>query len=62
LDDIDVGTFAIKKIPVGENHDWLLKTLSEVTLLEKFRHRNIIDYKHAWIEECQLHTFGRQWL
>ena len=32
--------------------------LREVTLLEKLRHPNIIEYKHAWVEEHQPTPFG----
>lgn len=28
--------------------------LREVALLEKLKHPNIIEYKHAWVEEHQL--------
>ncbi len=58
LDEIVLGDFAVKKVPVGEHHDWLVKMLREVTLLEKLRHPNIIDYKHAWVERCRLNQFG----
>eukprot|EP00742_Colponemidia_sp_Colp-10_P009130 GILJ01009931.1.p1 GENE.GILJ01009931.1~~GILJ01009931.1.p1 ORF type:complete len:766 (+),score=100.95 GILJ01009931.1:313-2298(+) len=50
LDDIHLGTFAVKKVPVGDNRPWLEKVLREVKALERLRHPNIIDYKHSWVE------------
>ena len=32
--------------------------LKEVHLLERLRHPNIIEYKHAWLENRQLTVFG----
>ncbi|KAJ3381164.1 putative serine/threonine-protein kinase iks1 [Lobulomyces angularis] len=58
LNGIVLGEFAIKKVPVGESKDWLVKMLREVKLLEKLRHPNIIEYKHAWVEDYQLTKFG----
>ncbi|KAI9142669.1 kinase-like domain-containing protein [Paraphysoderma sedebokerense] len=58
LDSIFLGEYAIKKVAVGDNHEWLEKMLSEVHLLEKLRHPNIINYKHAWLENHQLSPFG----
>ncbi len=42
----------------GERQDWLARMLQEVTLLEKLRHANIVEYKHAWLESHQLTPFG----
>eukprot|EP00917_Polyrhabdina_sp_WS-2016_P024321 GHVP01052708.1.p1 GENE.GHVP01052708.1~~GHVP01052708.1.p1 ORF type:complete len:426 (-),score=54.06 GHVP01052708.1:742-2019(-) len=53
LDDVMLGFYAIKKIPIGDNHEWLERALFEVSLLEKLSHENIIGYRHSWIE---LHT------
>ena len=54
LDDIQLGQYAVKKVAVGDNHEWLLKMLKEVSVLENLSHPNIIDYKHSWIEMHQL--------
>lgn len=32
--------------------------LREVNVFEKLHHENVIDYKHSWIEFCQLTEFG----
>ena len=32
LDDVELGKFAVKKIPVGDDKAWLKKTLREVAL------------------------------
>ena len=58
LDGIELGVYAVKKVPVGDNHDWLNRMLREVHILENLRHSNIIEYKHAWLEYHQLTPFG----
>ncbi|KAI8805555.1 kinase-like domain-containing protein [Cladochytrium replicatum] len=58
LDHIVLGEYAIKKVAVGDNHAWLVRMLREVRLLEQLRHSNIIEYKHAWLEEHQMTVFG----
>ncbi|KAL7753107.1 putative serine/threonine-protein kinase iks1 [Sorochytrium milnesiophthora] len=60
LDDIYLGEYAIKKVAVGDNHPWLARMLREVHLLEKLHHPNIINYKHAWLENHQHSAFGPQ--
>ncbi|TPX66949.1 hypothetical protein SpCBS45565_g04125 [Spizellomyces sp. 'palustris'] len=58
LDQVPLGQFAVKAIPVGTSHAWLVRMLKEVHLLERLRHPNIIEYKHAWLEHRQLTQFG----
>ncbi|KAJ3300537.1 putative serine/threonine-protein kinase iks1 [Borealophlyctis nickersoniae] len=58
LDQVPLGQFAVKAIPVGTSHAWLVRMLKEVHLLERLRHPNIINYKHAWLENRQLSMFG----
>lgn len=58
LDGIELGAYAVKKVPVGDNHSWLNRMLREVHMLENLRHPNIIEYKHAWLEYHQLTQFG----
>lgn len=53
-----MGTYAVKKVPVGDDHSWLNRMLREVHILENLRHANIIEYKHAWLEYHQLTLFG----
>lgn len=45
---------------LGNNHPWLVKMLREVHLLERLRHPNIVNYKHAWLEYSQLTPFGKE--
>ncbi|KAJ3309563.1 putative serine/threonine-protein kinase iks1 [Boothiomyces sp. JEL0838] len=59
LQGVNIGMFAVKAIPVGESHSWLVRMLKEVTLLGKLKHPNIVEYKHAWIETRQLNTFSK---
>ena len=49
LDGNPLGHFAVKKIAVGNSHSYLLKILTEVRLLERLHHPNIITY------QCVLH-------
>ena len=58
LNGISLGEFAVKAIPVGTSSSWLSRMLREVKLLERLRNANIIEYKHAWMEERQLSLFG----
>ncbi|RKO88342.1 kinase-like domain-containing protein, partial [Blyttiomyces helicus] len=58
LDQVPLGEFAVKAIPVGSSHAWLVRMLREVHLLERLRHPNIIEYKHAWLENRQPTVFG----
>ncbi|KAF9162382.1 putative serine/threonine-protein kinase iks1 [Actinomortierella ambigua] len=58
LDGVFLGEYAIKKVAIGDNHDWLVQMLREVHLLERLHHPNIISYKHAWLENHRLTKFG----
>lgn len=60
LDNVPLGDYAVKKVPVGDNHDWLMRMLNEVNILEKLKHPNVVDYKHAWLEIHQPTLFGPQ--
>ena len=53
-----MGWYAVKKVPVGDDHSWLNRMLREVHLLENLHHSNIIEYKHAWLEYHRLTPFG----
>lgn len=48
----------MKKVPVGDNAEWLTKMLREVHVMEALRHPNIIAYKHTWLEINKLSTFA----
>lgn len=41
LDKIDLGEFAVKAVPTGSSHSWLVKMLREVMLLGKLKHPNV---------------------
>ncbi|KAG8897498.1 putative serine/threonine-protein kinase iks1 [Tulasnella sp. 403] len=58
LDGNSLGRYAVKKVAVGQSHDYLLNTLREVRLLETLRHPNIITYHHAWLESSRFSTFA----
>ncbi|PIA19345.1 kinase-like protein, partial [Coemansia reversa NRRL 1564] len=58
LDGVYLGHYAVKKVAVGNNHQWLKRMLREVKLLESLRHPNVVEYKHSWLEMHQLTTFG----
>eukprot|EP00667_Euglena_gracilis_P015570 EG_transcript_16198 len=59
LQGFDLGTYAVKKVPIGTDRNWLLRVLQEVKALERLhRHPNIIEYHHSWIEYDQPADFG----
>lgn len=51
LKSVGLGIYAIKIIAVGDSRTWLLRALSEVTVLEQMRHPNVVDYHHCWVED-----------
>ncbi|KAJ2449680.1 putative serine/threonine-protein kinase iks1 [Coemansia sp. RSA 2336] len=58
LDGVYLGHYAVKKVAVGNNHQWLKRMLREVKLLESLRHPNVVEYKHSWLEMHQMTAFG----
>ena len=58
LDGVPLGYFACKRVPVGDDHEWLEKVLVEVQLLQNLSHPNLVSYRHVWLEECQVTSFG----
>ena len=58
LDGVRLGHFACKRVPVGDDHEWLKKILTEVQTLQNLSHQNLVSYRHVWLEDVQLSTFG----
>jgi len=58
LQGVVLGSFAVKKIPVGDSTTWCLKVLQEVTILQTLHHPNIVDYKHSWLEHSKASDFS----
>jgi serine/threonine protein kinase len=58
LDDVNLGLFACKRVPVGDDHEWLEKVLIEVQLLQDLSHQNLVSYRHVWLEDYQISSFG----
>jgi hypothetical protein len=58
LDGCELGQFACKRVPVGNNHDWLEKVLLEVRTLQNLSHANLVSYRHVWLEDYQLSDFS----
>jgi serine/threonine protein kinase len=58
LDGVQLGHFACKRVPVGDDHEWLRKILTEVQTLQNLSHQNLVSYRHVWLEDVQLSTFG----
>jgi serine/threonine protein kinase len=51
IDQVQLGEFAVKKIPVGDSRQWLRGMMREVKALERLAtHPNIVSYKHSWLE------------
>ena len=55
---LHVGYFALKRIPVGNDHEWLEKVFREVQILQKLSHQNLVSYCHVWLEDFQITPFG----
>lgn len=58
LDGVSLGHFACKRVPIGDDHTWLEKVLVEVQLLQTLSHQNLVSYRHVWLEDYQLSSFG----
>ena len=58
LDGVFLGDFACKRVPVGDDHEWLKKVLVEVVLLQQLSHQNLVSYRHVWLEDMQVTKFG----
>jgi serine/threonine protein kinase len=58
LDGVNLGRFACKRVPVGDDHEWLEKVLIEVQLLQNLSHQNLVSYRHVWLEDYQITNFG----
>ncbi len=58
LDGVSLGQFACKRVPVGDDHQWLEKVLVEVQLLQNLSHKNLVSYRHVWLEDVKLTNFG----
>lgn len=58
MQGVPLGAYAVKKVPVGDNASWLVRMLQEVRTLEGLHHRNVVDYKHAWLEYHHPASFG----
>lgn len=59
MEGVPLGTFALKKIPVGNDISYLQNVLKEVRILEEVkRHPNVIEYNHSWVDEAKVADFG----
>jgi serine/threonine protein kinase len=58
LDNCFLGQFACKRVPVGDDHQWLEKVLLEVQTLQQLSHQNLVQYRHVWLENYKLNKFG----
>lgn len=58
INEVDLGRFACKRIPVGDDVNWLRKVLLEVQLLQNLSHQNLVKYNHVWLENAQINNFG----
>ena len=58
LDGVSLGHFACKRVPVGDDHEWLKKVLVEVQLLQYLSHQHLVSYRHVWLEDMKLSNFS----
>lgn len=52
IGNTNLGVFAVKKIPIGNDMDWFNKCIREVKALSSLTHGspNLITYNHVWLE------------
>lgn len=58
LDGNVMGQFACKRVPVGDNREWLRTVLEEVHLLYHLEQKHLVRYHHVWLEEVKISNFG----
>ena len=58
LEGVELGQYACKIIPVGDSKQWLLKVSAEIRALEAVHHRNVVSYRHSWLEEARVADYG----
>lgn len=59
MEGVPLGSFALKKIPVGDDISYLQNVLKEVRILEEVkRHPNVVEYNHSWVDEAKVADFG----
>lgn len=58
LDGVSLGHFACKRVPVGDDHEWLAKVLLEVQTLQHLVHENLVSYRHVWLEDFKRNSFS----
>ncbi|CAD7924382.1 unnamed protein product [Amoebophrya sp. A120] len=57
IDGEALGEFAVKKVAVGDDRQWLRKIIREVKAFERLNHPNIVQYKHSWLESWQVNAW-----
>ena len=58
LDGNMMGLFACKRVPVGDDRQWLRTVLTEVQYLYHLEHKHLVRYHHVWLEEETPSNFG----
>lgn len=58
IDNVSLGQFACKRIPVGDSRTYFEKVIIEVRLLQKIPHKNLVAYHWTWLEDHQPSKFG----
>ena len=58
LDGNEIGQFACKRVPVGDDREWLKNVLIEVQLLQQLEHKHLVRYHHVWLEDVKPSNFG----
>lgn len=58
LDGNIMGQFACKRVPVGDDREWLRTVLAEVHLLYNLEQNHLVRYHHVWLEDVKISKFG----
>ncbi|UKK02452.2 serine/threonine kinase [Theileria orientalis] len=54
MDQLKLGEYAVKKLPIGDDMEWLKKAIKEIKIRENIRHKNVVDYNHSWLEMYRM--------
>lgn len=58
IDGVSLGSFACKRIPVGNSRQYFEKVIIEVRLLQNIPHKHLVAYHWTWLEDHQPSKFG----
>ena len=58
LDGVNLGHFACKRAPFGDDRKWLEEMVSGVQSMQTLSHVNLASFRHFWLEDFKISNFG----